>query len=120
MSSFYCCNAFGINSAISLFIVSYTIFSSRSIGIYKKQLHVTSLLYSGHSHGGSGGHGHSHGGSSGHGHSHGDETEKMECSEESKNLVEMTSEETMTTEIVTKNGSVKLEIDNPKVGKASF
>ncbi|XP_048731351.2 proton-coupled zinc antiporter SLC30A1-like isoform X2 [Ostrea edulis] len=73
----------------------------------------------GHSHGGSGGHGHSHGGSSGHGHSHGDETEKMECSEESKNLVEMTSEETMTTEIVTKNGSVKLEIDNPKVASSS-
>ncbi|XP_022335136.2 proton-coupled zinc antiporter SLC30A1-like isoform X1 [Crassostrea virginica] len=65
----------------------------------------------GHSHGGSGGH--SHGGSEGHGHSHSGEAEKAEHadSEESKTLVERSTP----TEITTKNGTVTLDIDNPKV-----
>ncbi|XP_062612688.1 proton-coupled zinc antiporter SLC30A1-like isoform X2 [Saccostrea cucullata] len=64
----------------------------------------------GHSHGGGGGgHGHSHG--KGHGHSHGGEAEKLDHSdhEESKELVERT----------TTNGTVKLELDNPKVASSS-
>ena len=72
-----------------------------------------SYYFIGHSHGGSGGH--SHGGSEGHGHSHSGEAEKAEHadSEESKTLVERSTP----TEITTKNGTVTLDIDNPKVGR---
>ena len=63
-----------------------------------------SYYFIGHSHGGSGGH--SHAGSEGHGHSHAGEAEKAEHAD---------SEES--TEITTKNGTVTLDIDNPKVGR---
>lgn len=65
----------------------------------------------GHSHGGSGGHGH--------GHSHGGDPENVDHheGEESNALMDRSAGSNTATEVAIRNGTVKLDLDNPKVGR---
>lgn len=66
-------------------------------------------------------HGHSHGGSGGHGHSHGGDPENADHhdNEESNTLMDRSAGSNTATEIAIQNGTVKLDIDNPKVASSS-
>lgn len=66
-------------------------------------------------------HGHSHGGSGGHGHSHGGDPENANHheDEESNTLMDRSAGSNTATEIAIRNGTVKLDIDNPKVASSS-
>lgn len=67
----------------------------------------------GHTHGGSGGHGH--------GHSHGGDPENVDHheGEESNALMDRSAGSNTATEVAIRNGTVKLDLDNPKVASSS-